>query len=88
MGGVGPVLVKVSWLGKLVSVFWWVELDLFSHWSAMKCPVVSFEVSMGLVWLLATCIFVLRVMFLFCWRISLVCLTLKLVGSLWSLVSL
>ena len=22
-------LVKVSWLGKLVSVFWWVELDLF-----------------------------------------------------------
>jgi len=22
--------VKVSWLGKLVSVFWWVELDLFS----------------------------------------------------------
>ena len=23
-------LVKVSWLGELVSVFWWVELDLFS----------------------------------------------------------
>ena len=23
-------LVKVSWLGKLVSVFWWVELDFFS----------------------------------------------------------
>ena len=23
-------LVKVSWLRKLVSVFWWVELDLFS----------------------------------------------------------
>ena len=22
--------VKASWLGKLVSVFWWVELDLFS----------------------------------------------------------
>ena len=22
--------VKVSWLGKLVSVFWWVELDFFS----------------------------------------------------------
>ena len=23
-------LFKVSWLGKLVSVFWWVELDFFS----------------------------------------------------------
>ena len=23
-------LVKVSWLGKLVSVFWWVDLDFFS----------------------------------------------------------
>ena len=30
MGGVYGWLVKVSWLGKLVSVFWWVELDLFS----------------------------------------------------------
>ena len=41
-------LVKVSWLGKLVSVFWWVELDFFS----LECnegPVVSCEVSMGLV---------------------------------------
>ena len=47
----------------------------------MKCPVVSFEMSLGLVRLLATCIFVLRVMFLLCWRISLVCLALKLVGS-------
>ena len=43
----------------------------------MKCPVVSFEVSMGL----AACIFVLVVMFLHCWRISLVFLALKLVGS-------
>ena len=30
-------LVKVSWLGKLVSVFWWVELDLFS----LECNDVS-----------------------------------------------
>ena len=30
---------------------------------------------------LVTCILMLRVMFLHCWRISLVCLTLKLVGS-------
>ena len=47
----------------------------------MKCPVVSFEVSMGLVLLLAACILILRVLFLCCWRISLVCFVLKLVGS-------
>ena len=41
-------LVKVTWLGKLVSVFWWVELDFFSL-GAMKSPVVSFEMSVGLV---------------------------------------
>ena len=33
-------LVKVSWLGKLVSVFWWVELDFFS----LKCNEVSSNV--------------------------------------------
>ena len=27
--GLDEWLVKVSWLGKLASVFWWVELDLF-----------------------------------------------------------
>ena len=47
-GGLDVWLIKVSWLGKLVSVFWWVQLDLF-FWSAEKCPVVSFEVFMGLV---------------------------------------
>ena len=31
--GLDEWLVKVSWLGKLVSVFWWVELDFFS----LKC---------------------------------------------------
>ena len=30
-------LVKVSWLGKLVFVFWWVELDFFS----LECNEVS-----------------------------------------------
>ena len=30
-------LVKVSWLGKLVSAFWWVELDFFS----LECNEVS-----------------------------------------------
>ena len=39
--GLDEWLVKVSWLGKLALVFWWVELDLFSL-SAVKCPVVSF----------------------------------------------
>ena len=28
--GLDGWLVKVSWLGKLVSMFWWVELDFFS----------------------------------------------------------
>ena len=46
--GLDGWLVKVSWLGKLVSVFWWVELDFFSFWSAMKCPVMSYEMSVGL----------------------------------------
>ena len=49
MGGVDEWLVKVSWLGKLASVFWWVELDLFF----LECNKVSssesFGVSMGLV---------------------------------------
>ena len=32
--GLHQWLVKVSWLGKPVSVFWWVELDFFSlEWS-------------------------------------------------------
>ena len=40
-------LVKVFWLGKLVSVFWCVELDFFS----LECNEVSsmsYEMSMGL----------------------------------------
>ena len=35
--GLDKWLVKVSWLGKLASVFWWVELDLVSQ----KCNEVS-----------------------------------------------
>ena len=37
MGSVVWWLVKVSWLGKLVLVFWWGELDLFS----LECNEVS-----------------------------------------------
>ena len=47
----------------------------------MKCPVVSFGVSMGLVWLLSSYILMLRAVFLLCWKISMVCLALELVGS-------
>jgi len=52
----------------------------FLLWSAMKCPVMSYEVSvvLGLLW--AACILELRVVFLCCWRICLVCLALELVG--------
>ena len=45
--GLDGWLVKVSWLGKLVSVFWWVSW-ISSLWSAMKCPVMSYE--MSVVW--------------------------------------
>ena len=49
--------------------------------SAMRCPVVSLEVSMGLVCLWAVCMLNFRTVPLHCWRISMVCLALKLVGS-------
>ena len=51
-----------------------------SLWSAMKCPVMSYEMSMVLGWLWAACILKLRTVFLCCWRICLVCLALELVG--------
>ena len=35
--GLDGWLVKVSWLGKLVLAFWWVELDFFS----LECNEVS-----------------------------------------------
>ena len=49
MGGVGRVacqgfLVREACVGVLV-----VGAGFFSLWSAMKCPVMSFEVSVGLV---------------------------------------
>ena len=45
----------------------------------MKCPVVSFGVSVSLAWLWTACLLMLRVVFLLCWRISMVCLALELV---------
>ena len=44
MGGLNKWLVKVSWLGKLVLVFWWVEVDLFS----LECNEVSSIVFWGI----------------------------------------
>ena len=35
--GLDEWLVKLSWLGKLVLVFWWVKVDLFS----LECNEVS-----------------------------------------------
>ena len=69
--------VTVSWLKELASVFWWVELDLFS----LECSVVSSGEFGGLAWLWAACLLMLRVVFLLCWIISRVCLALELVGS-------
>ena len=47
----------------------------------MICPVISFEMSVGLVWLWAACILKHRAMFLSCWRIYMVGLPLELVAS-------
>ena len=45
----------------------------------MKCPIISFE--MSVVWCdFGQPVLRLRVMFLCCWRICLVCLALELVG--------
>ena len=53
--GLDGWLVKVSWLGKLVSVFWWVELDFFSlecnevmSYEMSVTPVMSYEMSVVL----------------------------------------
>ena len=54
---------------------------IFSLWSAMKYLVVSFGVSMGLACLRAAYTLMLSAMFLCCWRISLICLAVELVGS-------
>ena len=48
----------------------------------MKFPAMSYEMSMGLEYLWAACIFKLRAVFLCCCRICVVCLALELLG-LW-----
>ena len=52
----------------------------------MKCPVVSFEVSVGLAWLWAACLLMLKGVFLLCWRMCDISCTGKLLPPGWSLV--
>ena len=54
--GLDEWLVKVSWLGKLVSVFWWVGLDLFSLEynevsSSEFSDVYGFDVTLGILYI-------------------------------------
>ena len=52
MGGLDQCLVKVSWLGRLVPVFWWIELDFVSLRGSAISPgvfggVYGFGMSLG-----------------------------------------
>ena len=70
--------LSIFLVGELVSVFWWVELDFFS----LECNEVSsseFWGVYGFGMTLSSLSFMLRVVFLLCCRISVVCL--KLIGS-------
>ena len=53
----------------------------------MKCPVMSYERSVGLERFWVACILKLRAMFLCCWTICVVCLALELVGP-WAVLDL
>ena len=53
-----------------------------SHHVLNVCILVSFEMDLCVwVWLWVACMLMLRVMFLPCWRICVVCLALELIGS-------
>ena len=73
-------MVKVSWLGELASVFWCVELNLFSLESSGVSS-SEFWGIMGLAWFWAACLLMLRAVLLLCWRISIVWVSLELVDS-------
>ena len=79
--GLDQCFVKISWLRGLVTVFWWMELDL-APWKAVPCPVVYFVVSMVLVWLWAAFLLMGKFAFLFCCMFGVSCPTLELAG-LW-----
>ena len=81
MGGVGLMSCQGFLVGGalcLCSGGWsWISF----LWSTFKCSVVSFGVSVSLAWLWTSCLLMFSGVFLFCWRISMVCLALDLVGS-------
>ena len=81
MGVVGPVACQVFLVGGACVCV------LSSLSSAIKCPVVSLGVSMGFTWLCTACLLMFKVVFLFSWRISMVCLLLELLALGWILVS-
>ena len=80
MGGVDQWFVKVSWLEELVSVFSWAELDRFSL-GHDEVSISEFWDVYGFSIALGSHLLVFRVMFLFCWRISMMFLALDLIGS-------
>ena len=80
MGGLGPMIVKVSWLGELESVFWLVEMDFFS----LECKEVPCCEFFWCLWVWhgwEAHLLMLSVVFLFCWRISMACPAMEFVGS-------
>ena len=81
MGGVELAVFHSFLLGELSSVFWWVELNLFS----LKCSEVSnteFWSAYGLACLWTVCLLFIiycLIVFLFGFRIIMVCPALELV---------
>ena len=66
-------LVKVSWLGKLVSKFWWVELDFFSlEYNEVSsnelCDVSGFGVTLGSLFL-CSCVAGEFALYVFLWNL-------------------
>ena len=76
-------LVKVPWLGELESVFWWVELDLFSlKWNEVSSS--EFWLSIGLAWLWAACLLMLRAVLLIAGELTWYFLLWNLLAHGWS----
>lgn len=54
----------------------------YSEFREVQCPIVSFGVSMDLVWFWSTCLLMCMVVFLFCWEICMGCIC---TGACWLL---
>ena len=61
--GLDQCLVKVSWFGRFVPVFWWMELDLVSLKDSVGSNSVFWGVY-GLIWLWAASLLMSKVVFL------------------------